>query len=198
MCNACSDGLVDDRRNNKMNKLELEKALIRLGEVLRQRRVTGEIAVFGGAAIVLGFDFREGTHDVDAMITRGHGQIVAAQREVEAELGLPPNWLNEQGTSYLSKHGDFNFFRTYPSEGKFGLRVLTAMPQYLLAMKLLALRLYSQDMHDIVHLARQLKHAREEDLLNLLKHYYPDEEIPAEKRVAIRDIVRQINASEQP
>jgi hypothetical protein len=41
-----------------MDKLELGKALTRLGQLLRERRVAGEIAVFGGAAIVLGFDFR--------------------------------------------------------------------------------------------------------------------------------------------
>jgi hypothetical protein len=50
--------------------------------------VAGEIAVFGGAAIVLGFEFREATQDVDAMITQGHGQVVKAQGEVGAELGL--------------------------------------------------------------------------------------------------------------
>jgi hypothetical protein len=36
----------------------LDNALMRLGQLLRERRVAGEIAVFGGAAIVLGFDFR--------------------------------------------------------------------------------------------------------------------------------------------
>ena len=81
----------------------MDKALTRLGRLLRERRVAGEIAVFGGAAIVLGFDFRSATQDVDAMITQGHGQVVKAQQEVGDDLGLPPNWLNEQGTSYLSR-----------------------------------------------------------------------------------------------
>jgi hypothetical protein len=40
-----------------MDKLEFEKALTRLGQLLRERRVAGEVAVFGGAAIVLGFDY---------------------------------------------------------------------------------------------------------------------------------------------
>jgi len=40
-----------------MDKQRLDKALTRLGQLLRERRVAGEIAVFGGAAIVLGFDF---------------------------------------------------------------------------------------------------------------------------------------------
>jgi len=102
--------------------------------------------------------------------------------------------LNEQATSYLSKQNDFNPFRTYPAEGQFGLRVLMAIPQYLLAMKLLAFRLYSQDVGDIVQLARRLNRTTFEDLLYLLKFYYPDEGIPPEKLVGIRDIARQINA----
>jgi hypothetical protein len=160
--------------------------------------VAGEIAVFGGAAIVLGFDFREATQDIDAMITQGHGQVVKAQQEIGAELGLPPNWLNEQGTSYLSKHSDFNLFKTYPSEGQFGLRVLIATPQYLLGMKLLSFRLYAHDVQDIVQLARRLNCTTVEDLLQLVKYYYPDEQVPPEKVVAIRDLVRQINAPQQP
>jgi len=97
-----------------MDKLELDKALTRLGQLLRERRVAGEIAVFGGAAIVLGFDFRSATQDVDAMITEGHGEVVKAQQEVGKELGLPPNWLKEQGTSYLSKHSDLKNFQDLP------------------------------------------------------------------------------------
>jgi len=175
----------------------LEKALARLGQILRERRVAGEIAVFGGAAIVLGFDFRSATQDVDAMITQGHGQVVTAQQEVKTELGLPPNWLNEQGTSYLSKHNDFKLFRTYPSEGQFGLRVLTASPQYLLAMRLLSLRPFAHDVEDVVQLARRLSCTTAEGLLEIIKHYYPDERVLPEKIAQIRSIARDINAPEK-
>jgi hypothetical protein len=180
-----------------MDKLVLDKALARLGQLLRERRVTGEIAVFGGAAIVLGFDFRTATQDVDVMITQGHGQVVKAQEEVGAELELPPNWLNEQGTSYLSKRKDFEFFRTYPSEGQFGLRVLTATGKYLLAMRLLSLRQYGHDLQDVFQLAQELKCTTAEDMLQLVKHYYPDEQIFPEKVLEIRSIARQLNASQK-
>jgi hypothetical protein len=178
-----------------MNRLELGKALMRLGQLLRERRVAGEIAVFGGAAIVLGFNAAQ---DVDAMIVQGHGPVVEAQQEVGAELGLPPNWLNKQGTSYLSKRNDFEMFRTYPSESQFGLRVLTAAPQYLLAMKLLSCRAYGHDLEDIVHLARLLGCTAPDDLLELVKHYYPDEQVLPERILEIRSIARQISASQEP
>jgi len=112
--------------------------------------------VFGGAAIALGFGFREGTRDVDTLVLEAHGRVMEAAQEVGEELHLPTTWLNEQATAYLSKRRDFEWFKTYPSEGQFGLRVLVASPQYLLAMKLLALRVYSEDIGDIVQLARKL------------------------------------------
>lgn len=180
-----------------MDKPILERAFTRLGQLLRERRVAGEIAVFGGAAIVLGFDFRTATEDVDAVINQGHGQVIKAQEEVGAEMGLPPNWLNEQGTTYLSKHHDFNLFRTYPSEGRFGLRVLLAAPQYVLAMKVLSLRGFGHDVNDVVQLAKRLGYTTTERLVQLVGHYYPDEQVPPEKIMRIHDIVRRINAPDE-
>ena len=179
-----------------MDRPKLERALSRLGQLLRERRGTGEIAVFGGAAIVLGFDFRTATQDVDAMITQGHGQVVKGQEEVGIELGLPPNWLNEQGTSYLSTQKDFEMFKTYPTEGQFGLRVLTATPEYLLAMKLLSFR--SDDIPDIVLLAHRLGILTAEGFLQLIKNYYPEEQVIPEKVAQIQSIARQINAPHNP
>src|SRR5580700_3631794 len=121
-----------------MEKEQIHKALMRLGEILRDRRVMGEIDIFGGAALILGFDFRRITQDVDSLVTMGHGQVMEAAHEVGKEQHLPPNWLNEQATIYLSKEREFSLFKMYPSEGHFGLRVLMASPQYILAMKLLA------------------------------------------------------------
>jgi len=123
---------------------------------------------------------------------------VKAQEEVGIELGLPPNWLNEQGTVYLSRHGDFSLFRTYPSEGQFGLRVLVASPRYALAMKVLSLRGYGHDAKDVKQLARELGYTTAEDILQLARRYYPDEQIPPERVARIRDIMRQADAPDEP
>ena len=42
-------------------------ALRRLSELLRERGVQGEICLFGGTAMVLAFNARERTKDVDAV-----------------------------------------------------------------------------------------------------------------------------------
>jgi len=179
-----------------MTKEQIQNAFQRLGQILHERQVMGEIAVFGGAAVVLGFDFHRATQDVDSLITEGHGQVIQAARQVEREQHLPSNWLNEQATSYLSRHNDFSFFKMYPSEGhQSGLRVLMAKPEYLLAMKLLSFRLYGYDVEDIIHLARLLNRTSEDDLLSLLKDYYPDEQVSPARTIQITNLVRQIHAS---
>ena len=177
-----------------MEKEQIHKAFMRLGEILRDRRVTGEVDVFGGAAMVLGFYFRRATQDVDSLVTSGHGQVMQAAQEVGKELHLPPNWLNEQASIYLSKHRDFSLFKMYPSEGQFGLRVLLAKPEYVLAMKLLAFRLYAADVDDIKHLALRLNRTSAEDLLSLLKYYYPNEQITPERVLQVTELARKLHA----
>ena len=143
--------------------------------------------------MVLGFDFRRATQDVDSLITQGHGQVMQAAQEVERELRLPPNWLNGQATVYLSRHSDFSLFKMYPSEGQFGLRVLLAKPEYVLAMKLFSFRLHGSDVEDIKYLAHHLKRTSADELLSLLKHYYPNEHITPEREVQVRELARKLS-----
>jgi len=119
-----------------------------------------------------------------------------AAHEVGKELHLTPNWLNEQAT--LSKHRDFSLFTMYPSEGQFGLRVLLAKPEYVLAMKLLAFRLYAADVDDIKNLALHLNRTSAEDLLSLLKYYYPNEQITPERVLQVTELARKRYAPSKP
>jgi hypothetical protein len=51
------------------------------------------VHVFGGAAMVLAFNAREATRDVDALF-EPDSQVIAAAHEVAKELRLPKSWLN--------------------------------------------------------------------------------------------------------
>jgi len=82
----------------------------------------------------------------------------------------------------------------YPSEGQFGLRVLLAEPEYVLAMKLLAFRLHGADVEDIKYLAHHLNRTLADDLLSLLKHYYPNEHITPERELQVRELARKLDA----
>lgn len=175
-----------------LTKEQITKAFARLGEILWQQRKRGEIAVFGGTAIVLEHDFRHATQDVDAKIEKEHGAVTEAQQQVARELGLPTSWLNEQATSYLSAQADFDLFDTYPDQARPGLVVYVATPQYLLAMKAQSLRI--RDMADAVLLARKIGATSAEQISDLVSRFYPNERITERLRAHIAELVRQIHA----
>jgi hypothetical protein len=77
-----------------MQRGEIVAALTALGERLSERGIDGEVYVFGGAAIVIAFDARRATRDVDAVFEPKR-EVYAAADEVGDELGLPPGWLND-------------------------------------------------------------------------------------------------------
>lgn len=52
---------------DKLSRETIMAALRRLDELLREKGVIGELCIFGGAAMVLAFDARESTRDVDAI-----------------------------------------------------------------------------------------------------------------------------------
>jgi hypothetical protein len=53
--------------NDKLSKEQILAALARLNDLLHEKGVMGEICIFGGAAMVLAFDARESTRDVDGI-----------------------------------------------------------------------------------------------------------------------------------
>lgn len=126
---------------------ELERAFTALGERLQARKVTGQVFVVGGAAIALAYDAARFTRDVDAVFVP-HGVVHEESRRVAAELGLPPWWLNEQASVYISGKDDTGQRRVFDHPG---LRVMAASPEHIFAMKALAAR--SSDIEDLRLLA---------------------------------------------
>ena len=114
---------------------DIERLFGRLNDELARRAVTGEVYVLGGAVMCLVFDARASTRDIDAFFHPAK-EVRAAARSVAAASGLPDEWLNDAVKGYLSHKEDFSRYLDLPN-----LRVLTASPEYLLAMKCLAMRL---------------------------------------------------------
>ncbi len=186
-----------------LDRAMIEQAFEELGERLHRRRLVGEIAVYGGAAMVLHFQIDRVTHDVDAVIEREHGPVQQAVREIGRLHGWGESWLNESVSVYLSKAAqdhDLTLFRAYPSEGGTGLRVLVASPRYMLAMKLAALRIGSdhRDIEDAMRLAQASGIVTVEALTNLHQMYFPNDPLDARKIVIIENIAEKLDASRQP
>ena len=147
-----------------LNRTRLKQAFELLGSDLAKRGLLLEIAVYGGSALMLQFDWRRNTQDVDAVATAGHdGRLLAPSLGVVAlAMDLPPDWLNNAVGMFTPLHEDetfFDFAGEYP-RNRPGLRVLVARPTYLLAMKLKALANLNRgdrDLDDARALAKELR-----------------------------------------
>ena len=170
-----SDGVL-------MGRAELERAFTRLGDRLVRRGVVADIFVVGGAAMALAYDAKRVTRDVDAMFVP-HGVVLDEARAVADDLGLPPWWLNEQASVYVSGKGDPGRRRVFDHPG---LRVMAASPEHIFAMKALAAR--ARDVDDLRTLAALAKVATVDDAVRLCSDFYPDEVISPRAMGVIREL----------
>ncbi len=152
---------------------------------LRRVGVVGELHVVGGAVLCLALRARPATRDVDAYFEPARAVRQAAAR-VAAEHDAPEDWLNDGAKGYLSADGEYRPFLELPN-----LRVLTALPEYLLAMKCLAFRLGPEfhDEADVRFLLRLLNLERYDAALEVILRYYPRERFPQKALYALEEIL---------
>lgn len=165
--------MQDDER---LTREIISKAFTLMGEILARERVIGEIHIYGGTAIMLQMSARENTQDVDCVITSGHGAVVKAMMAVKQKLKLPSGWLNEAVSIYASRNEaehDFLPFGQYPSFNRPFLRVMTARPEYILAMKIEALERGEQrDFNDTLMIGERLGLKTVDDLVEIRNRYF--------------------------
>ena len=177
----------------KLDRATIEAALAALSVRLKAEGVLGEICIFGGAAMVLAFDARDATRDVDAVFFPS--EIVRRAAELVAdELSLPEHWLNDGVKGFVSANDD------YVSDGMPidlpNLRVLRPSADYLLAMKCMAARVEGYDSQgdrgDVEFLAKHLGLKSSDEVLSIVARYYPVERLTAKTRFFVEEIMSGI------
>lgn len=85
------------------SKSEIQSGLKRLGELAEQNGFSIQLILVGGAAMVLGFDARQSTRDVDAVILSPEEARMVRQlaSQVAEEYGWPDDWLNDGAKGYM-------------------------------------------------------------------------------------------------
>jgi len=144
-----------------MNRAEIIALLTELGRRLAQRSVSGKMYVVGGAAIALVFDERRSTHDIDAVF-EPKAVMYEVARQMSEEMDLPSCWLNDAANGFVGAPDP----DSAPTLEVAGLRVSSASPRILLAMKVLAHRI-GEDEDDLIILARHLDLATADQVLEM-------------------------------
>jgi hypothetical protein len=166
-------------------KREIERLFKLLNDELAKTNQTGEVYLVGGAVMCLVYDARASTKDVDALF-KPAAAIREAARRVALQARAADDWLNDGVKGYLSERGDF---RRYVDHSN--LRVMVATPEYLLAMKCLAMRLGAEfhDEADIRFLLRLLDITRYDDALAVIGRYYPLNKFPQKTLYALEEMI---------
>lgn len=132
--------------------------------------------------MALAYDARRATRDIDAVVVP-HGVVFEEAHALATELGLPQWWLNEQASSYVAPGGDAAAPLSFDHPG---LRVSTASPEHLLAMKALAAR--RRDIEDLRILIGVLGLTTPEQVIAVCNRVFPDESLPDRARLALEDL----------
>jgi hypothetical protein len=170
-------------------RARIVSALQALGDELTRQGVRGQIFVVGGAAMALAYSTRRVTRDIDAVFEPKSSIYTAAARVAE-DLALPEDWLNDAVKGFMP--GEDEHARPVPDIT--GIEITTASPQYLLAMKLMAMRI-GEDDEDIEILLRACGLHNAEEALALLRRIYPSQEPPPKTRFFLVELFQSMHPS---
>lgn len=164
---------------------DIRRLFVLLNDELRATGTEGELFLVGGAVMCLAYAARPSTQDVDGLF-RPARQVREAAARVAAHAGVSPDWLNDGVKGFLSDRGEFSLFIEFDH-----LRVMVALPEYLLAMKCLALRIgaESHDEDDIRYLLRHLALGSYEQAVAIITRYYPLERFPQKTLYALGELL---------
>ena len=160
------------------------EALARLSDELGKAGVLGELNLVGGTAMILAFNARNATKDVNA-IFEPTVQVRLAARAVADSLSLPADWLNNAGD-----------FVPLDSLDLSNLRIQSPTPEYMLAMKVMASRTgvanERGDGADIAFLIRLLNIKTAAHVMAIVTRYYDPARILPRSVYFVDEILEEI------
>lgn len=179
--------------SEKLSREQILAALARLDELLREKGIIGEICIFGDAAMVLAFDARESTRDVDAIFVPKNDMLNAA-KQVAEEFDIRMDWVNDGVKGFVSPKGGV----TSDGMPKFeNLRIMRPTTEYLLAMKCLASRVedYSHqgDKADVITLLKLLGLSDASVVCDIVARYYKESLLHPKVRFFIEETICELN-----
>jgi len=119
------------------SRQEIQDGLQRLGELAQAQGLHVRLALVGGAAMVLAYEARQSTRDVDVVIlSPAEARLVRnLVKRIAAERDWPEDWLNDGAKGYLVGISKGPLLFSAP-----GIEALSPSIEQLLAMKLCAWR----------------------------------------------------------
>ena len=183
-------------------KDDLASAFHELGELAVRAGKVIDLAVYGGSCLMLVSNFRIASEDVDAVAITDQDFIDGAAAVIAARRAWPENWLNDGVRTYLSPaiegHKAHELYATYPDEATPGLRVYVPTPEYMLAMKLMAMRveaIENKDLDDIFSLLQVVGIKDKSAIVAFAAQFYPEARVSGKLQLALDHLWREYQAN---
>jgi len=179
------------RTNRRLTRAAIVRALTRLGQLCAAQQSRVEIAIYGGTVMMLAYDCRKATRDIDAIF---HPPEVVAPliRQVARELHLADEWMNDGVRNFVAAREEQIAFDQLAIPG---LVVTRPSPKYLLAMKCLAARLPTPlragAVADLKHLLRHLGIGSVQAVDAIFADYYGDRKLEPAKRWLVAQLIEE-------
>jgi hypothetical protein len=180
-----------------LNKADILHGLELLDQRARQDGIAIDVSIYGGAALVLAFELDRVTRDVDVAVKGNVDYVRQLAAEIAEAQGWPESWLNDGVKGFLSAQEEMRALDGFAQDGEGGgVRIYTPVPEYLFAMKCMAMRPEgldgSHDISDIEFLAGEIGIQNAESALALIEEFYPRSRIPAKVAFGVEEIMERI------
>lgn len=176
----------------RFGRSKIQRLLTRLSDLLAREHIRGEILLFGGAAMVLGWNARGATRDIDAVF-EPPSKIRRLARQIASEEHLPDSWLNDAVKGFIDIAPEKSSLNKCAFSSDH-LQIYTPPPEYLIAMKSLSART-EPEFEDVNDLKFLIKKARLKSLAAVFKivlKYYPKRPIPAKTTFFVESVFDSI------
>ena len=177
----------------KLHRSVIIEALFALDAECAQRGITGEICIYGGASMVLVFDAREATRDVDAVF-QPTAEIREAALTVSRNLNLPADWLNDGVKGFVSENQALSRISIPELDSLTNLRILWPTPEYFLAMKCMAAQIDDTPTvrADGLFLIQKLSLKSVEEVMGIVERFFPKDRIHIKTVYFIQEILASL------
>ena len=172
-----------------LGREEILENLELVNEELKTLDMHGEILITGGASMCLVFSARSATKDIDA-IYEPKSVINDIAAKIALQKGMPESWLNDSVKGFMNAkaHEKRMLLKNYSN-----LKLYSVIPEYLLAMKLMASRMDSEtDKKDIIFLMKHLEIDTSEKANQVIEAAFKTEYILPKTRYVIEECLEEI------
>jgi len=182
-----------------LKKEDILRGLRKLDQKARESGVLVDLSIYGGAALAIAFDIRHATRDVDAVVRGSPEFLRTAAAQIADDEHWPKDWLNDGVKGFTSAKEQMRLMAGFEGAPEGGLRIHVPTPEYLFAMKCMAMRPEgiegSHDISDIRALAREARIKTVNEAISLVEAFYPASRIPPKVRFGVEEIMEQLAAA---